>query len=350
MIYMQAREGDLIRTKNNVVFDVKGTIHPKDKIIAFPRFIPQTDGTRKGKDIAYGKVYSLGDRFKYLQENHPDLIVFDSVFGETLCEVPVDQIAERYQPSEKLAQLRAAKNLSPLEAKALQLAGTLKKKAGIPWNAVGVSGSIMAGLTTATSDIDPLVYGVENSRKVYAALQELRESGDSGFKPYTSAELKILYDFRSKDTHMSFDDFQAVETRKAFQGMFMGTDYFIRFVKDWNETKEHYGDVCFQNIGYCKVVATVMDSQDALFTPCTYKLGNVEVLEGPKFAPISEVVSFRGRFCQQAIEGERVEAQGKIELVADKESGDKHYRLILGNKPQDYMVLKHQCSAFRTCS
>jgi predicted nucleotidyltransferase len=336
---LKAREGDLIKAKSNVVFDVKGLVHPKDKVIAFPRFIPQEGGMRKGKGATYGKVYSLSDRFAYLQTNHPDLVVYDPVFGETLCEVPIDQIAELYQPTEKLAQLRAAKNRSPLEEKALRLAVTLKKEADIPWSAIGISGSIMAGLTTATSDIDPLVYGVENSRKAYKALQKLRETEGSGFKPYTTAELKTLYDFRSKDTQMSFQDFQAVENRKAFQGMFMVTDYFIRFVKDWSEAKEQYGDVVFQNSGYCKIVASVIDSKDALFTPCSYGLGDVEVLGGPKLSPITEVVSFRGRFCMQAEVGERIVAQGKTELVTNKRNGQKHYRLILGNKSQDYMVL-----------
>ncbi len=337
---MNAREGDLIKTKNNIVFDVKGLVHPPNKIIAFPRFIPQADGTRKSKDDTYGKVYSLGDRFKYLQENTPNLIVFDPVFGETLCEVPTTQVAEHYKPEEKLWSLRNAKDLTILETKALQLAKTLKAKADIPWSNIGISGSIMAGLTTVTSDIDPLVYGLEKSRKAYAALQQLRETADSGFKPYTTAELKALYDFRVKDTQMSFEDFQAVESGKAFQGMFMGTDYFIRFVKDWNEIGEQYGDVCFQNSGYCRIAATIADAQDALFTPCTYKLRNVEVLEGPELAPIVEVVSFRGRFCQQATEDMRIEAQGKIEHVTNKKSGIEHYRLILGNKPQDYMVLR----------
>ena len=121
-------------------------------------------------------MYSLGDRFKYLQENHPDLIVFDSVFGETMCEVPVAQVAEHYKPEEKLAALRQLRILLCLESKALQLAQTLKAKAGIPWSAIGISGSIMAGLTTEKSDIDPLVYGVENSRKAYDALQQLLKS------------------------------------------------------------------------------------------------------------------------------------------------------------------------------
>jgi uncharacterized protein len=338
---MMAREGDLIKTRSQVVFDVKGLVHPKDKVIAFPRFIPSPQGTRQGKDTLYGKVYSLGDRFKYLQENHPDLIVFDPIFGETMCEVPINQIAEHYHPTEKLASLRASKNLSTLENKALKLATTLKEKAGIPWNAIGISGSIMAGLTNEKSDIDPLVYGIENSHKAYTALQELLNTEGSGFKPYSREELQTLFEFRSKDTQMSFEDFVLVESRKAFQGMFMGTDYFIRFVKDWTESGEQYGDVYFSNIGYAKIVATVADSSDALFTPCTYMLKDITVAQGPKMASITEIVSFRGRFCEQAVPGEKVEAQGKVEHVSNKRNSSEHYRLIIGSKPSDYMVLKH---------
>ncbi len=338
---MKAREGDLIKTKSNVVFDVKGLVHPPEKIVAFPRFIPTPTGTRLSKDTAYGKVYSLSDRFKYLQENQPDLIVFDPVFGETMCEVPINQIDLHYKPEEKLWSLRSAKDLTILEAKALQLAQTLKAEANIPWSSIGISGSIMAGLTTEKSDIDPLIYGEENCRKAYDALQKLQTEPTSGFKPYSQTELQELFDFRSKDTQMSFEDFVLLESRKAFQGKFMGTDYFVRFVKDWNEISEQYGDVCFKNSGYAKIVGKILDSTDSLFTPCTYKLKDAQVVEGPKLKPIQEIVSFRGRFCEQANNGEAVEAQGKVEQVTNKKTGSEHYRLILGNKPSDYMVLQH---------
>jgi len=339
VIRLRAREGDLIKTKSGVVFDVKGLVHPADKIIAFPRFIPSPQGTRMGKDSLYGKVYSLDDRFKYLQENHPDLIVFDPVFGETMCEVPVGLVAEHYKPEEKLWSLRSSKDLTVLESKALQLAETLKKEAGIPWSSIGISGSIMAGLTTEKSDIDPLVYGLEHCRKAYAALKRLLKDEHSGFKHYTEAELRELFDFRSKDTEMSFEDFVMVESRKAFQGKFMGTDYFIRFVKDWREIGERYGDVCFKNSGYAKITAKIADSSDSLFTPCTYKLQETKVVEGPNLASIAEIVSFRGRFCEQAENGEPIEAQGKVEFVADNKTGSEQHRLILGNKPSDYMVV-----------
>lgn len=336
---MRAREGDLIKTENHVIFDVKGLVHPPDKVIAFPRYIPSPTGTRGSRKDMYGKVYNLAERFQYLQQNAPSLIVHDAVFDENLCEVPADTIKRRYDPIEKLEILRKSKRLAPLEQKAVMLAEDLKEAAGIPYSAIGISGSVLVGLCTAKSDLDPIVYGVDACRKVYRALENLLQNGDSRFKPYSLDGLRALFDFRSKDTVMGFEDFARVERRKAFQGMFEGVDYFVRFVKNWNEVCERYGDVCYTNSGYAKITATVADDAEALFTPCTYKLENVTVVEGAKLEPISEIASFRGRFCEQAKQGEAVTAQGKVERVTNKRGEQEHYRLILGNKPADYMVL-----------
>ncbi len=336
---MLAREGDLIKTGDNVIFDVKGLVHPPEKVIAFPRYIPSKQGTRRSGSNLYGKVYNLAERFKYLEQNAPQLIVMDAVFGEKLCEIPTKDIKKHCKPVEKLVKLRSAKKLQPLEEKAVMLAEELKEAAGIPWSSIGVSGSIMAGLFTLQSDIDPLVYGVENCRKAYAALQSLLEEEHSRFKAYTRQELQTLFEFRSKDTIMTFEDFAHVEQRKAFQGKYDGTDYFIRFVKDWHEIDEQYGDVCYENAGYARITATIADDAEALFTPCTYKIEKVIVAEGPRLEPITEIISFRGRFCLQAQKGENVTAQGKVEHVNDKRLNRVHYRIIIGNKPADYMVL-----------
>lgn len=336
---MRAREGELIRTKNKVIFDVKGLVHPPNKVIAFPRFIPSPQGTRRNQRDLYGKVYSLTERFKFLEQNSPNLIVHDPVFDETLCEVPTDTIKEHYKPIEKLAELRTSKKLGDLERKAVQLAESLKETADIPWSSIGISGSVLVGLDTLKSDVDPVVYGVENCRRAYAALENLLGDNESQFKPYNREELQTLFDFRSKDTNMSFEDFVKVESRKAFQGMFDGTDYFLRFVKDWSQINEQYGDICYKNCGYAKITATIADDSEALFTPCTYRIENVKVVDGPELEPIREIVSFRGRFCEQAVKSEAVTAQGKIERVTDNRKEQAYYRIILGNKPSDYMVL-----------
>jgi predicted nucleotidyltransferase len=335
---MRAREGDLIETENKVIFDVKGLVHPPDKVIAFPRYIPSPKGTRQGRQSLFSKIYSFDERFSFLKQNMADLIVHDPIFDETLCEVRTEMIRKHYKPIEKLRLMRDSSNLGDLERKALHLAKDLKEKAGIPWKAIGISGSVLIGLFTSKSDIDPVVYGMKNSCKAYEALKELLNDKRSKFKPYTREELRALFDFRSKDTIMGFEDFARVESRKAFQGMYEGTDYFIRFVKDWRQISEQYGDICYKNKGYARITATIADDSEALLTPCSYKIENGQVVKGPKLRSIKEIVSFRGRFCAQAKQGENITAQGKIERVMDKKKENVYYRIILGNKPSDYMI------------
>src|SRR4030067_775434 len=103
---MRAREGNLIETENNVILDVKGLVHPPRKIIAFPRYIPSAEGTRERGGNLYGKIYNLAERFRYLQHRAPELIVFDQVFGETLCGVPTAGVIKHYTPVWKIACLR----------------------------------------------------------------------------------------------------------------------------------------------------------------------------------------------------------------------------------------------------
>ncbi|MEM3641033.1 MAG: hypothetical protein QXH37_03830, partial [Candidatus Bathyarchaeia archaeon] len=233
---------------------------------------------------------------------------------------------------------RKSSSLDELEADALEFMEILKSSANVPWNKMGVSGSLLAKLHTPTSDIDPLIYGSRNCCKIYEALQSLVKDCTSSAKIYSEKELKKLFAFRVKDTRTSFEEFLQTESRKIMQGKFKGRDYFIRFVKDWNEVKEQYGEVRYRNVGYAKIEAEIEDDSESIFTPCRYKIRNVKIIEGNSF-PYEEIVSFRGRFCEQARKGERVVAQGKAEKVSDFRQNREFFRLLLGNKPSDFMVL-----------
>jgi predicted nucleotidyltransferase len=164
------------------------------------------------------------------------------------------------------------------------------------------------------------------------------EDKKSPVEPYSHDGLRRLFDFRSKDTVTSFEDFVRTESRKVLQGTFMERDYFIRFVKDWNEVEEEYGTMQYKSVGYAKIKATVVDDSEMIFTPCCYKISDVEFLEGSSVESVEAIVSFRGRFCEQAKNGEIVIAQGKVERV-QKLGEREHYRLLLGNKTSDHMIL-----------
>ena len=92
------------------------------------------------------------------------------------------------------------------------------------------------------------------------------------------------------------------------------------------------------DLGQAEVEVIVTDTSEAIFTPCSYKVGDVRLVRGqPAALLLEEIVSFRGRFCEQAREGERVRARGKLERVITKE-GTIHYRLLLGGAG-DFMIV-----------
>jgi predicted nucleotidyltransferase len=336
---MKAREGDIIETFDGNIFDVKGLIHPPRKVIAFIRFTPDPKGDRKREGLTYRKVYPLHERYELLQKWFPQYLVYDQLFGEQLCEVPIKTIRRYYAPVDHLRKLRQRKQLTQLEIAALHFADLLKETANVSWNTLGISGSLLVGLYTPKSDIDLIVYGSQNCYKVYDSLRTLMNDKSSPVKFYSIEELKRLFDFRSKDTVALFEDFVRTESRKVMQGKFMESDYFIRFVKDWSEVTEKYGMIRYSNEGYAKIKAKIADDSEAIFTPCIYKIENAKILEGTFTSmPIEEIVSFRGRFCEQAKMGETVVAQGKVERMQSEE-GRMHFRLLLGNKTSDYMIL-----------
>lgn len=338
MKQVMAREGDFIESSDRLIFDVKGLVQPPNRVVAFIRYVPDPNGDRRRNKEAYRKVYPLAERYELLRKKYPMYIVFDHVFGECIGEVPIRDIKRHYDPSTKLGELQKSRDLDPVEATALDFIEFLKEWTGIAWNKLGISGSILVGMHSSNSDIDVIVYGTENGLCAYETLRKRFTVKQLELQAYATGDLKQLYEARKEDTVMRWNEFLKTERRKILQGKFRGRDFFIRLVKDWDEVKERYGDIHYTSVGYARIVARITDDSDAIFTPCRYGIDSIKVLKGRKIEPLKEIVSFRGRFCEQARLGEKVEAQGKIEKVQPKNS-PAYYRLLLGGKPTDYMAI-----------
>ncbi len=332
------REGDMLETNNNIFFDIKGLVHPSTRVIAFIRYVPDANGSRIKDGKQYSKYYALSKRYDLLKREYPQYLVNDPVFNTLLCEVPKKDIKKHYQPAKGLTKLRNKVNPDEAEIVALNFMEILQKNSGIQWSKLGISGSILINLQQQSSDIDLIVYGTKSGYSVAETMKAMLTDKSSPFEAYALEGLRELFDFRSKDTNVSFENFVRTDSRKVSHGKFMGKDFFIRFIKDFNEISEQYGDIIYKPEGNAKIKATVVDDSETLFTPCTYGLSNVQIIQGIKVEPIEEIVSFRGRFCEQAKSGEIVIANGKVERV-QQQGKDDHFRLLLGSKPSDYMIL-----------
>jgi predicted nucleotidyltransferase len=333
---LRAREGDFLETTNGLLFDVKGLVHPPNRIVAYVRYVPDRHGDRTRNGVRYRRVYRLSDRYSLMETRYPEYLVNDPVFGERLIEVPIAAVAVHYTATSAVQRLLRRTPLDAVEEAAVALVQLLSEHSGVAIAEMGISGSTLVGLHTPASDIDLIVYGSENCRSVKATLQDLMNRDLEGVTRYDLAGLRRLYQARTEGPWISFAAFVQHELRKSSQGTYRGRDFFVRYLRDWHEVTERYGDRRYTTVGYSKITAVVTGDDDAIFTPCSYPVDDVDVREGSSAHPIVEIASFRGRFCEQASTGDRVEAQGKLERVEG--SDGPHYRLLLGGDPRDYVA------------
>ncbi len=335
---MLVREGDFVETFDGLIFDVKGLIHPPNKVVAYIRYVPDEHGDRSRNNVRYRKIYSLSERVSFLNEKFPDYLVYDPIFNMKLNLVSIDRVIRFYKPQERLKELNKAPSLASLESDALKLVNLISDFSGISLEKFGISGSLLVGLNKTSSDIDVIVYGFHNSNLVYETLGRLLSNKNDLIKAYDFNGLKKLYSFRVKDSISNFKMFFEHERRKMFQGTFHGRDFFFRFVKDWDEIKEKYGDYNYTPIGQVKIEGVIIDDSERLLTPCTYSIDDVRFLESGNLYSVKEMVSYRGRFCDQVRKGERFSASGKLEKVSSET--ETYHRLLIGESRFDYIFVR----------
>lgn len=327
-----AIESYYVESSDGLLFAVKGLIHPPHRLVAYLRYAPDPNGDRVRGTLRYRRLYHFEKQEEFLRDRYPTYLSFDPVFGEEIQNVPYERVAWIYDPCLKLAELRHQRGLDELQEKGVEFTNLLQERAKVPGRNIGVSGSVLVDLHTPSSDIDIVIYGSEYCHAIHKVLTDLLDEPRSGVKRLDREEMRKLYSSRSQDTPMSFEEFCRLEGRKVIQGKFRGCEYFIRFVKAVTEVGERYGEGRHLSLGQAEIEATVVDASEAIFTPCIYKIEDVQLVKAQHGGLLpEEIVSYRGRFCEQAREGERVIAAGKLERVVARE-GKTYHRLILGGR------------------
>ncbi|MCP4761703.1 MAG: hypothetical protein GY870_07975, partial [archaeon] len=255
-------------------------------------------------------------------------------------------LKQNYTPRDHFKELHEKEDISKVEKYSQLLCELFINEGNIPENTIGITGSSMVGLNKDKSDIDLIIYGTQTSIEFQDKLAHIFEASNK-CRMYNLDEYKSHYKWRVGGSNIQFEDFLKIEKRKLHQGKFHGIDFFIRYLKSPEDWEGSFSDYKYENLGSIKLKAKIEKSSNSLFTPCSYEINPLKILdissisdqsEDINIKDILEVNSFRGRFCEHAQEGETVLIEGKLEKVEFKNKKE-YFRVLLGDQVKDKMIL-----------
>lgn len=281
---MKARIRDFFETVDGWIFAVADYNHPEG-IRSLLRYVPDPAGEREAGGIRYRKL-DFDPSFEFLKKVRPDYV-------QDLHVVPEEDVVRFFEPP---AGLRSVARMDSRVSKIARVLG----EGGVPWDEMGITGSMLVGLHGPSSDIDFVVYGpwwwrardIINRAKARGEIQEVDD-----------ATWWKIYSKRKPET--GFDEFVLHEKRKGNRGMIDGTYFDLLFTRDWSQIKPNLPG---KPEGRRKIVAEVEDATFSFDSPAIYRLKHYEV---------KEIFCYSHTYAGQALPGETLEANGVIEETAD---------------------------------
>ena len=323
---------DFLKTPESLLFCVVGYIHPRDRALAYLKYVPSGEGQWASKDGRYSRtmqvytVPALLGNIENLRFRFPHYVFNSKVMGIQMSAVPRKHITVHYRPSTKLGQLFQSKSRDELEERVVGLVCRLSEASGIEKESFGVTGSVLLGIHNKEfSDMDIVVYGHSNALSMQKVLQS---SEDSLIKPLRDRALKEMLLRWTQSHQISFEDANWFANRKWNRGIFADRGFSILPVRFPCEVSERYGEESFASEGIVEGVATIADATNSFFLPSSYVLEHVEPSSLTQIQYLVSYDSFYSGIFQKA---DAVRFRGKLEKVFSKKGVELYRRILIGS-------------------
>jgi len=293
---------DFIETSEGLIFAVVSYQPQAGKVGCFLRYVQSETGWQK---VTTDEANTL------LKQNYPHYLYHSQQFDAGFHAVSPDAIVIHHQPEQRLQYLLQSVPRDDIEQKCQQLIAILVRDES-NCDFLGLTGSMLIGQQTVTSDIDLVVYGRDNFHQIRVNVQQAVASG----------ELSLLDDvlmhdnFTRRAGELDLVDFTWHENRKFNKAVMNGTKFDIGMVCP--EPIVEFDTRQYQKQGNKIVRTTVIDDALAFDFPASYLIDD---------DLISEVVVYTHTYVGQALLGEEIEVSGTVE----REMATGKCRLIVGS-------------------
>jgi predicted nucleotidyltransferase len=321
------RDGDTFITRDNFVFYAFGYEHPEGRVTAFLKYIPAEHKDlfrikflaktwKKGELRLFraAKIYTAENYTAFLEvfrKNFPEYIHRCLFRQKDLISVSLRQIKEVYTPNECLQTLLKKKRNDRLEKLALRLLTLLSRKSRVPLDDFGLHGSLALNMHTPESDVDFVLYGAKNFRRVEKTVERLVKRNVLG------------YVFTKR-----------LDTVRLHRGRFKNTLFVYNAVRKREEIKTEYGTFKYFPVKPVKLSCEVRNDKEAMFRPAVYDVGdnvpiNQESILAKNTVP-DRVVSMIGYYRNAARKGDRIQVSGILERVKHVRTGKTSFQVVVG--------------------
>jgi predicted nucleotidyltransferase len=287
---------DFIETGEGLLFAVVDAVIEDGKALCFLRYGPA------GKLSTAAANYLLHDSF-------PQYLHHSLRLNADLHAVPVECILKHHQPRKRVQALLAQCSKDGIERKLISLVKSLME-AGLPVECLGVTGSLLIGRQSSTSDIDVVVYGSDYFFQALARVRELKKTGLLA----DLDELAWKDAYSRRGCELSFEEYLWHERRKGNMGLIDGTKFDLALIV---EDAIAEPPIDWHKAGPATIQAKVLDDSRSFEQPARYLI---------EHADIDEILSFTQTYTGQARMGETIQAAGQVEMASDG-----HKRLVVGS-------------------
>ena len=320
-------DGDTFVTEEGFIFNVFGYEHPKSRVFAFLKYIPSKlkklfpidflERTWKYKRLELfraEKLYTAQNYQVFLQsfrKNFPDYLYFCPLRGKDVISVPSSIVKRVYVPRECLRFLAQLKRKDSLQKTMLDFINLLSSESRVAVEDFGVHGSVALDMHTPESDIDLVVYGAQNFRKLEETIGKLVEAGT------------LSYVFNNR-----------LDAARRYKGRYLNKIFMYNAVRKPEEVNSTYGMYKFTSVTPLKFSCTVKDDCEAMFRPAIYKIGDYGAADSASVVHKEKtpelVVSMIGCYRNIARQGNRIKVGGMLERVRHVVKGEIFYQVVVG--------------------
>lgn len=326
------RDRDVFRTYNNHIYVAHGFIQPPTKILSYLKYVPDPNGGWASPNGRYRRVFSGGPESVLSGMKIPDksYLHYDMHFGVELLKVPVNDVLKHYRPEERLRDIIKNGPNDTLEERAKTIAEMLHDTLEIPFDRIGVAGSISwHGHDPSFSDVNMNVYGHDAINRLLSGKEKIvEEYPNIRFRTIEEWIAGTIARLCIRIPHITKDDLIPLFKRRreiCINGIYTG----VMPVLLPNEAPIKYGYESYHAIDY-KPIGTrleIIDAQFGSLTPAIYQTTSspLDVIGGNR---ITRLMIYDGAFKDLLLPGDIVEVSGTIQRVTTKDSREFYQTMI----------------------